>query len=50
MKIFFTLIAAGIVLTTLTLIVLAITSLFRIPFRYIFGNLRSRRVSTLSKR
>jgi ABC-type lipoprotein release transport system permease subunit len=46
MKILFGLIAAGIVLTTLTLIFLAIASLFRIPFTYIIGNLKSRRMST----
>ena len=45
-KIVFMLIAAFIVITTLTLIVLAVTSLFRIPFKYILGNLKSRRVST----
>ena len=46
LKIIFLLIAAAIPVMTLTLIVLAITSLFRIPFKYILGNLKSRRVST----
>lgn len=45
-KIIFAIIAAGIVLTTLTLVFLAVTSLFRIPFKYIAGNMKSRRVST----
>src|SRR3954453_6593269 len=46
LKIIFLLIAAVIPVMTLTLIVLAITSLLRIPLKYILGNLKSRRVST----
>jgi len=44
--IFFRVVAALIALSFLTLVALAILSLWRIPFRYILGNMKARRIST----